>query len=261
MKTWTSVVAMAWLIAGCATGPVMPTAEERQALAGTGELRLGFNTNPVHATKDPVTGEFKGPAIDVGRELAKRLGVPLRPVPYPAVPNLVASLSKGECDVLSIGINPERVRVMEFSAPYSVIESGYIVAKGVPVNSREDLDRAGLRIALLEKGDSDVLLSKTIKHAILIRTKTFAEAMALFKEGKADVAAFLKTSLYPVQDEMPGSRIIDSHLQAIDIAIAVPKSSEAAARYTRRFVEELKADGFVKASIERARVRGLTPAP
>ena len=35
----------------------------------------------------------------------------------------------------------------------------------------------------------------------------------------------------------------------------------SAARYVRRIVDELKAQGFIKQSIERAAVRGLMAAP
>ena len=51
-----------------AAAQTRPTADERQALSPTGKLRVGFLlNNPVHATKDPVSGELRGVSIDIGR--------------------------------------------------------------------------------------------------------------------------------------------------------------------------------------------------
>ena len=78
-----------WLVAGmlgivfggCASIQTPPTPEARQALAPTGKLRVGFFAlNPIHAIKDPVSGELKGPAVDLGNELARRIGVPFEAV-------------------------------------------------------------------------------------------------------------------------------------------------------------------------------------
>lgn len=258
---WILASAIGFLLS-CANSPLMPTYEERQALAPTGKLRLGFlANNAVHATKDPNSGELRGPAIDLGKELARRLGVPFEPVQYRTVKEMVSSVSKGEWDVISIGINAERVNTMDFSAPYSQIESGYLVGKDSRISTFSEVDRPGVRIAVLEKGDSDVLLSRTLKQATLVRTSSFADAIEMVKSGKADTAAFLKTGLYPAADQFPGSRILEGRIQLQDIAIGVPKGREVSARYVRKFVDELKAQGFIKQSIDRASVRGLMAAP
>jgi polar amino acid transport system substrate-binding protein len=258
---WIAVPVIAFLIGGCASSQVMPTAEEKQALAPTGKLRVGFQANNAHATKDPASGEFKGPAIDLGKELARRLGVPFVPVQYQTVVELVNSVSKGEWDVLSIGVNPERTKTMEFSPAYSQIESGYLVGKDVRISAISEVDRPGMRIAVLERGDSDVLLSQTLKNATLIRTRTFADALSMVRSGSADAMAFLKTGLYPANDQLPGSRILEGLIQVQDIAVAVPKGRNVSAGYVKKFVEELKVEGFFKRSIDRAGVRGLTAAP
>lgn len=258
---WIAAAVTALSLIGCASSPVMPTPEEKQALAPTGKLRIGFQDNNAHATKDPTSGEYRGPAIDFGKELAQRLGVPFQPVPYQTVVELVNSVTKGEWDVLSIGMNPERAKTMDFSAPYSQIENGFLVGKDSPISAVSEVDRAGIRIAVLERGGSDLLLTKTLKHATLIRTRTFGDSIELVKTGKVHATAFIKTGLYPASDQIPGSRVLEGSIQVVAIGIAVPKGSDVSARYIRKFVDELKAQGFVKQSIDRAGVRGLMAAP
>ena len=50
--------------------------EIRQALAPTGVLRVGvYPGSPTSWVKDPKTGESVGIALDLGKELAKRLNI------------------------------------------------------------------------------------------------------------------------------------------------------------------------------------------
>ena len=69
-------VAFAMVLSACAGLQDGPSSEQRNTLAPTGKLRVGFlATTPIHATKDAVSGEFKGPAVDLGKEMARRIGV------------------------------------------------------------------------------------------------------------------------------------------------------------------------------------------
>src|SRR5216683_513426 len=62
----------------------------RADLAPTGKLRAGVNYgNFILAVKDPATGESRGVAIDLMRELAQRLGVPAEIVAYDSVAKMV----------------------------------------------------------------------------------------------------------------------------------------------------------------------------
>ena len=69
------IAAFATALAACAGAPKKPTPDEKQALAPAGSLRVAFlATTPIHATRDAQSGEFKGPAVDLGREMARRIG-------------------------------------------------------------------------------------------------------------------------------------------------------------------------------------------
>ena len=74
------------LLTGCAGIHTTPTPEARQALAPTGKLRVGLQLgSPHNAIRDAASGEMKGVGHDLGRELARRLGVPFEPITYPSV--------------------------------------------------------------------------------------------------------------------------------------------------------------------------------
>ena len=254
-------VATAALLAACAAQPTAPTASELQSLAPTGKLRVAFlETNAAQAMRDPATGRLRGPGVELGTALAARVGVPFEAVPYRTVAEMVASAPKGEWDVISIGINPDRERLIDFAAPHAQTESGYLV-KGEAIRTMAEIDRPGVRIVVLERGDSDVFLSKMLKHAQLVRVKTPAEAVATLNGGGADVHANIKTFLIPLSAQVPSGRILDGYWQIQPIALGVPKGKPASAAYLRRAVDELKAEGVARRIIESAAVPGLMAAP
>ncbi len=258
--SWVVVAVFGLLLSGCANIQTAPTQEERQALAPTGKLRAALiTTNPIHATKDPTSGELKGVAIDLGRELARRIGVPFEVVSYASTGALVASTKSGQWDIVFIGF--PAARDMDLSAPYAHIEMGYLVPKGSSISMISEIDRPGLRIAVQEKGAADVLLTPTIKGATLVRRSTIAGGVEMLRSGTADALAGVKTYLIPASEKLPGSRVLEGRIAVEGVGIGVPKGHELSAAYVRKFVEEAKSGGFVKTAIERAGVRGLDAAP
>src|SRR5829696_7993767 len=74
-------------------------ADARRELAPTGALRFGLLTaNATVASQDAATGELRGVGVDLGREVARRLGVPFEPVAYGDAPAVVAGLRAGQVD-------------------------------------------------------------------------------------------------------------------------------------------------------------------
>jgi polar amino acid transport system substrate-binding protein len=188
--------------------------------------------------------------------------VPFEPVSYAAVPAVIGGAKSGEWDVALMGINAERATAMDFSAPYMEVEQGYLVRAGVSIATASDVDKAGIRIGVLEKAGADVHLSRTLKNAVLVRTTSVAELYALLAAGKADVIAATKTALFAGAKNQPGSRVLDGRILVEPIGMGVPKGRDtAAAVYVGKFVEEAKAEGLVKSAIERAGLRGVVVAP
>src|SRR5262245_35750593 len=81
----------------------------RADLASTGKLRAGINYgNFILAQKDAATGESRGVAVDLARELAGRLGVPLEIIAYDSVAALVDAAKTNAWDIGFCGIDPAR---------------------------------------------------------------------------------------------------------------------------------------------------------
>ena len=250
------------LLAACAGLQSGPSPEAKQGLAPTGKLRVALVTVQIYATKDSGTQELKGVGVDLGKELAKRLGVAFVPVEYAGFPAMIAGAKSGDWDIGFAGINAERAAAMDFSAPFMEVEIGYLARAGAPVSTMADVDKAGIRVGVLERSPSDVHLTKTIKNATLVRAKSAADLYAMVGAGQADVISTGKTGLFSVAAKEPGSKVLDGRLFVDLAAIGVPKGrSPAAANYVEGFVQSAKAEGLVKGAIDRAVLRGVVVAP
>ena len=252
-------------LGGCASVDATPSAAGRSALAPTGRLRVGFLASPLYATRHPTSGELAGVAVDLGRELAARLGVPMEPVVHNGVATLMAGArpgSPGEWDVVLTGITAERAATLDFSAPYLQIEWGYLVGAGAAVADAAAVDSIGVRVGIVERTFADAALPARLARATLVRVGSIAALQALLDDGRADVVVATKATLFAAARDRLGARVLDGTVLVEPVGMAVPKGRDAAAsRYVSAFVEQAKAQGLVAAAIERARLQGVSVAP
>lgn len=250
------------LVAGCAVAPPDQDAGIRRALAPTGSLRVGLISVPVHAIRDPYSGELRGVSHDLGSELALRLGVPFEPIMYPNPTAYVAAGQAGRWDIGSLGVAPEREALFDFAQPHLEVEYGYLVAAETNIASVNEVDRAGVRVGLVARSASDLALTKDLKHASVVRGRDLSALIDLVVLGEADVIAAQKTNLYDIAHRVPGSRVLDGRPGSEKQALAIPKGRDAVAlAYVRAFVQDAKNRGLVQRAIERAGIRGVLVPP
>lgn len=248
----------ALLIAGCATWPGVPDAA-RSELAPTGKLRAGMNLgNALFTTKDAATGELRGVSVDLMRQLASRLGVPVNFVVYATPGDVADAVEKGTWDVAILAIEQARAQKIAFSPAMTEIEATYVVHKDSALRSTEQVDASGIRISVPEKAGYELYLTRTLRNATLIRTKGFQASIDLFNERRADALAGLKPALLESMDKMPDARLLEGKFMTVNHGFGSLRERRAAAEYLRAFVEEMNASGFVARSIERHGVQGLS---
>ena len=226
-------------------------------LAPTGKLRAAINLgNPVLAQG---TAEApRGVTVDLARELARRTGLALELVPFPAAGKVFEALQAGAWDVAFLAIEPVRAAEIAFTAPYVIIEGVYLVPKDSPLKTVADVDRAGVRIGVNKNSAYDLFLTRTLKHAQLLRGE---DGVALFVSEKLEAAAGVKQPIAAYAKKNPDVRVMDGRFMEIRQAMGTPRSREAAAAYLRGFVEEMKASGFVADALQRSNQPDAAVAP
>jgi polar amino acid transport system substrate-binding protein len=229
-------------------------------LAPAGKVRAAINLgNMVLAQKDPASGQPKGITPDLARELGKRLGVPVELVPFDAAGKVFEAVGTGNIDVLFLAIEPVRANEIAFTAPYVIIEGVYMVPKDSKITSVGEVDRNGVRIGVSKNSAYDLFLTRTLKHATLVRGD---DGVGLFIKEKLDAAGGVKQPLVKFASTNPNVRVLDGRFMEIRQAMGTPKGrGEAGVRYLRGFIEEMKASGFVADALKRSNQPDATVAP
>jgi polar amino acid transport system substrate-binding protein len=259
---WLSTTIVGLLLTACAGIQTTATPQARQALAPTGKLRVALQLgNPLNMVRDSVSGETKGVAFDLGKELARRIGIPFEAVLYPSVGALLDGGRAGAWDVAYVGFSPERAKEWDFSALHLEVEFGYLIPGGSSISTMADVDRPVIRVAVQEKSGPDIFFSRTLKHVVMIRASSNPGALEALRSGRADVMGSIKPILFEMLNQLPGSRVLDGRPGIDPHAMAMPKGRDVGVAYGRQFIEDAKAEGLVKAAIERAGLRGVIVAP
>jgi ABC-type amino acid transport substrate-binding protein len=159
-------------------------------------------------------------------------------------------------------IDPLRGEGIAFTAPYVLIEGSYLVAQSSPVQSNDEVDRPGRRVTVGKGSAYDLFLSRELQHAELVRAPTSPTVVDVFVQQQLDVAAGVKQQLEADLQRYPGHRLLPGRFMVIQQAMGMPKSrGPEAAAYLSRFVEEMKASGFVADALHRHGIQGAGVAP
>ncbi len=231
-------------------------------LAPSGTLRVGLNYgNFLLVLKDAPDGSPRGIAPDLGRELGKRLGVPVEFVKFTQAGQLADGVRDGKCDVGFLGAEPQRANEIAFTNAYLEIPVTYLVPPGSAIRSLAEVDREGVRIAVSARSAYDLYLSRTLKHAKLERAEGIDGSYDLFLKNRLEVLAGLKPRLVADAEKLPGSRVLDGQVTGVQQALGTTKARATGAKYLHEFIEDAKRSGLVARTIEQHKVRGVTVAP
>jgi polar amino acid transport system substrate-binding protein len=227
-------------------------------LAPTGTLRASINLgNPVLAQGTPESPS--GVTVDIARELSARLGIPVELLCVRAARESLAAMEQDRADICFLAIDPARTESVAFTAPYAVIKGAFAVPETSPLVSAADVDRPGVRVGVKAGSAYDLHLSRTLKHAEVVRG---IEGTTVFTEQQLDVAAGIRQPLADFAAAQGGVRLLEPHFMEIRQAVGTTRARrEHTVGYLHDFVEQLKANGFIARSLDRSGRRDATVAP
>ncbi len=227
-----------------------------------GTLRASINLgNPVLAKLDQTTQAPVGVSVDLATELAKRLGVPLQLVAVKSAGESVDNVEQDKADIGFFAVDPKRGQHISFTRPYVLIEGFYAVREMSPITTNEQVDQAGITVAVGKGSAYDLFLTRELKHATIVRIPTSPAVVQGFLDQQLSVAAGVKQQLEQDAAKAGGMRILAQRFMVIRQAMGVPKArGEQASAYLAAFVEEMKASGFVAASLAKHRIEGALVA-
>ena len=229
----------------------------------TGALRAAINLgNPILAGRDAVTGLPTGVSVDLAREFARRLGVPVEFVVFDKAAASVDAVRSEAADIGFFAIDPARSEGLLFAAPYVLIEGSYLVRDSSPLTDNAEVDSEGNRVSVGWGSAYDLFLTRELSAAEIVRFPGAAPAIAALRSGDVDVAAGIRQVLDGEAQRDMGVRVLPGRFMLIQQAMGLPASRGAEAQaQLAAFVEEMKSTGFVAAALTRHRIEGAIVAP
>jgi polar amino acid transport system substrate-binding protein len=227
-------------------------------LAPAGVLRASINLgNPVLAAGTP--DQPTGVTVDIAREIARRLEVPLELVCFDAARKSFEALTTGRADICFLAIEPARAEEVAFTAPYVIIEGVFAVRRESSLLGVTNVDRAGVRVGVKRGSAYDLYLTRTLRHATIVRGD---EGVDVFLAEGLEAAAGIRQPITQFVAENPEFRVIDERFMEIRQAVGTTKTRHPdTVAYLHALVEDLKSRGFIADSLIRSNQPDATVAP
>ena len=247
------------IAAGLACGPAAMAGE----VAPGGTLRAAYlGTNPAQAMRDPATGEVRGVAYDLARELARRNNVPLEFKPIAGPPAVIEAVKNAEADIGFVAYEATRLGTVDFSQTYMLVRQSFLVLDGSPIRAIADVDRAGQKIAGTVNDSITLCMKRILKQATVVELANDpAELGKALTARTIDALGGNRQRLTTLSTATPGTRLLPDDLFNVPQNIVVPKDRPAALAAVNALIDEVRASGVLQSAIARGGAIGVAVAP
>ncbi len=215
--------------------------------SGTFKFALSGAYPPFSFVNDQ--NEVIGFDVDIGNEIAKRLGVKAEVVST-AWDGIIAGLLANKYDSIigSMTITDERLKVIDFAGPYYRSGRGVFVAEGSPIKSLEDLNGKTVGVVL---GETHEKWAQKQSGWTLRTYKGLPELFLELKNGRIDafvvdavpVAIAVKESGEKIT-QLVTPNIDDGN---VDIGMAIRKNNPELKAAMQKALDDMMADGTYEA--------------
>jgi polar amino acid transport system substrate-binding protein len=162
----------------------------RDVLAPKGKLRVGvFPGSPLSMALDHATGEMHGLGVDLGKEFAKRLGVPFEPVNFQRIAEVIEAMKAGDVDFTVSNATPARAAHVAFSQTLISLELGYLVPAASPIAANSDVGKPGVQVGVTKGSTSQGTIPKLLPDATIVPAENAKRAIEMFERRELDLFA------------------------------------------------------------------------
>lgn len=255
-----TVAAVAAALVLFAAGALAADTDAAKVLAPSGKLRAALYPGTPTSVVDPKESEPRGVGYELGKEIARRLGVPYEPVVHPNNAEVQEAIKTGKHDVAFTNASAARRQIMDFGPTFLLIELGYLVPANSAIPSPADIDQKGRKVGVAAGSTSQSTLSRDLKNAELVPAATNLEGAQMVAAGKIDAFATNKATLFELAEKVPGLKVLSGRWGEEHFAIGFPKGREQGAAFMKKFTEDALAEGLVKRAMDRAGLKGALTA-
>src|ERR1700752_4074308 len=220
----------------------------KDEIAPTGKLRVAIAISPAGGAFSSTKTEtgYAGVPVDLGREMAAQLGVPVEYVVHNNSGQIVDAVSKGTWDVTFLPKDPEGEGRMSFGPIYEVADATYIVKAGLTAKDFATLDQPGVKVAAVNNTTTMRGAIAHLKNAKVTGYQTYDEIFNLLKNGEIYAFALSRDQLNKMALKIPGSRVLDETFKQTLTAVAVPPNHPQALAFVAKFMTEAIGNGTLR---------------
>ena len=232
-------------------------------IAPTGTLRAAYlATNPAQATKDPQTGEVRGPSFDLARELAKRINKPLDFKATANPPAVIEAVKTGQADIGFVAYEATRLGTVEFSDTYMVVQQSFLVPGDLPMRAVADVDKSGQKIAGTRNDSMALCLKRVLKQASLVELENNSDVLIKSLTAREiDGLGANRQRLTILLRSLPGFRLLPDNLFNVPQNIVVPMGKPEVLAAVNAFIDDVRASGLLREAVAKGGATGVEAAP
>ena len=231
--------------------------EIQTELSSNGVLRAAINmSNFLLVTDKTKEGTPIGVSPDMAKELANKLDLQLKLIPYDTPGEIADDAENDNWDICNIGAEPQRAEKINFSAAYAEIQATYLIPPNSKLQNISEVDIAGNKIAVASRTAYGLWLERNIHNAELIQVEGVGNSFDVFSNENLDALAGLRPALIDDVKKIPGSKILEGQFMSVQQAIGTSNKNIKSSIYIAKFVEEMKKNGYVQKLIDKHNVNG-----
>jgi polar amino acid transport system substrate-binding protein len=241
-------------------GPAMADGLKDE-IAPTGKLRVAIGISAAGGafwSNKNEGGGYSGVPVDLGREMAAQLGVPVEYVAYPNSGQITDAASSGAWDITFLPQDPEREAKMSFGPIYEIADATYIVKAGSSATNFQALDQPGVKVAAVNNTTTMRGAIAHLKNAKVTGYQTYDEIFGLLKNGEIDAFALSRDQLNAMSKKIPGTRVLDETFKQTITAVAVPPKHPQSLEFVTKFMTEATSNGILRKAYDN---NGLKDTP
>jgi polar amino acid transport system substrate-binding protein len=249
------------VLLGIAMMMVAPARAEdlTKEISPTGKLRVAIGISAAGGafwSNKTESGAYSGVPVDLGKEMAAQLGVPVEYVAYQNSGQIVDAVSKGSWDITFLPKDPEREARMSFGPIYEVADATYIVKAGSPATNFQTLDQPGTKVAAVNNTTTMRGAIAHLKNAKVMGYRTYDEIFNLLKNGEVDAFALSRDQLNAMSKRIPGTKVLSETFKQTVTAVAVPLDHPQSLAFATKFMTDALSNGTVRKAYDNNGLKG-----
>ena len=213
----------------------------------SGELRACFDAGYMPFEMKAKNGKYIGFDLDLGKLMAKQMGVKYVPV-NTAWDGIIPALLTDKCHIIMAGmtINAQRNMRVNFADPYIVVGQSILLSKKLAgkVSSYKDLNSPEYTVVSKLGTSGEQTVKKMLRKAKYFAFETETDAAMEVANGKADAMIYDMPfiSIYAAQEKEKISSILEPFTYE-PLGWAVKQGDPDILNFLNNFLRQSKGDG------------------